>query len=130
MMKEGQLLEWAQVFGNWYGTPAEPVESALMAGQSVVMEIDVQGGIQVAAKCPDAVGILIVPPSDEELERRLAGRGTETADIVGRRLAKAKQELDMARGSGAYKYEVINDELDAAVDRVVAIVHKESGQHD
>lgn len=130
MIEQGQLLEWAEVFGNYYGTPAEPVESGLKAGRNVILTIDVQGGIQVAAKRPDAVGILIVPPSQQELRRRLAGRATEAAGAVEGRLAKANQELALARQSGAYCYEVMNDNLDAAVARVMAIVEQETQRHD
>lgn len=130
MIEQGQLLEWAEVFGHYYGTPAEPVESALKAGQTVILTIDVQGGIQVAAKRPEAVGILIVPPSRQELRRRLAGRATEAAEALEKRLCQANKELAMARQSGAYRHEVMNDSLDAAVERVTAIVEQETQRHD
>jgi len=130
MIAENALLEWAEVFDNLYGTPAEPVRRALEAGRTVVLEIDVQGGIQVAGKCPDAMGILIVPPSLRELRHRLASRGTDDPQAVRRRFAKAREELKTARDSGAYKCEVVNDNLARAVDRVVAIVQKETRTDD
>ncbi len=130
MIEQGKLLEWAEVFGNYYGTPADAVESALAAGRTVFLTIDVQGGIQVAARRPAAVGILIVPPSQAELRRRLAGRATEGAEVLEKRLAKANQELTLARESGAYCYQVINDNLDAAVQRVAVIVEEEKQRHD
>lgn len=126
MIAEGDLLEWAQVFGNYYGTPAGPVQTALDDGRTVVLEIDVQGGIQVAGRRPDAVGILILPPDEMTLSRRLSGRGLNGPEEMAERLAKARAEIDTARQSGAYKYEVINDDLAETVDRVVAIVEKET----
>ncbi|MCL2700797.1 MAG: guanylate kinase [Phycisphaerae bacterium] len=116
------FLEYADVFGQCYGTPAAPVRQALEAGRTMILEIDVQGGLQVAAKMPDATFILIVPPSEAELERRLVGRGTETADQLARRLGKATRELAIARDSGVYKIEVVNDDLERAVEEVCRLV--------
>jgi guanylate kinase len=130
MIDEGELLEWALVFGNYYGTPAAPVEAALRDGRTVVLTIDVQGGVQVISRRRDAVGILVVPPSQEELRRRLAGRATEAAHAAEARLVKADEELAMARSSGAYAYEVVNDNLDVAVQRVTAIIEQEKQRHD
>ncbi len=130
MIDEGRLLEWAQVFGNYYGTPADKVKSVLGAGQTAILTIDVQGGIQVKKKCPDAVGILIVSPSQEELRRRLAGRRTESAEVLEKRLAKANLELAMARQSGAYGCEVVNDDLESAVHRVAELIQQETREHD
>jgi len=127
MVAGGELLEWAEVFGDRYGTPAAPVREALAAGKTVLLEIDVQGGLQVHAKMPGATFVLIVAPSDAELRRRLAGRGTEPADVVDRRLAKAREEIRAAEASGVYTHKVINDDLDRATDRVVAILAQESG---
>jgi guanylate kinase len=130
MIDQGELLEWAQVFGNYYGTPAAPVQATLRAGKTVILTIDVQGGIQVARKRKDAVGILLVPPSQEVLRQRLSGRATEGAEALARRLAKANEELAMARTSGAYVHEVINDDLEAALQRVAAIIQQETRRHD
>jgi guanylate kinase len=122
MIEAGELLEWAEVFGHLYGTPAGPVREAIDAGQTVVLEIDVQGGIQVHRKAPDARFILIVPPDREVLRRRLQGRGTESEAAVETRLRKAEKELQIARESGAYAHEVVNDDLERAIDDVVKIV--------
>jgi len=127
MVAAGQLLEWAEVFGYRYGTPAKPVREALAAGKTVLLEIDVQGGLQVHAKMPGATFVLIVAPSDAELRRRLAGRGTEPPDVVDRRLAKAREEIRAAEASGVYTHTVVNDDLDRAADRVVAILAQENG---
>lgn len=128
MIDNGELLEWAEVFGNYYGTPAGPVDAALSAGQTVILEIDVQGGIQVARRRPDAAYILVVPPNDRELERRLRGRGTDSDEVIARRLAKAKAEIEAARASGVYTYEIVNDRLDRAVQETLVIIAKESTQ--
>ena len=126
MIADDGLLEWAEVFGNYYGTPAEPAREALARGETVLLEIDVQGGIQIAREHPGALGVLITPPDPETLVRRLNGRGTDAAGVIAKRLAKAQAELDMARESGAYAYEVANDDLTEAVERVVAILDKET----
>jgi guanylate kinase len=130
MVDDGALLEWAEVFGNYYGTPTEPVDAAVAAGQTVVLEIDVQGGIQVAAKRPEAVAILILPPDHEQLQERLTGRATDAAHVIARRLAKAQAEIQMARESGAYTHEVVNDDLAQAVRQVMTIIEQESKTHD
>ncbi len=122
MIDAGELLEWADVFGNCYGTPAAPVRAAVAAGRTIVLDIDVQGGLQVAGKMPEAIFVLILPPSDEELARRLRGRGTESDEVVNRRLAKAQHEIRLARQSGVYTFTVVNDILEKAVDEVAAIV--------
>lgn len=124
LRREGRMLEWAQVFGHRYGTPAEPVRKALGEGKTVILEIDVQGGLQVHAQCPDGTFILIVPPSEAALAQRLAGRGTDSPEVVARRLAKAKDELIAASESGVYKHVVVNDDLEKAIARVVDIINK------
>ena len=122
----GGTAEAALVHGNWYGTPAEPLREALAGGRTIVLAIDVQGAIQVHRKMPNATFILILPPSREELARRLSARGTEDAAAVARRLAAAEKEIAAARASGVYNREVINDRLDEAVRRVVEIIQQES----
>jgi len=126
MVQRGELLEWAEVFGNLYGTPAEPVRRAIADGETVVLEIDIQGGLQVHEKAPDAEFVLIVPPSEQELARRLRGRGSEDEKTIARRLAKAAAERKAAEQSGVYTHCVVNDNLADAVAQVVRIVEQES----
>lgn len=122
MQHAGELLEWAEVFGNFYGTPAGPVRSAIAGGRTIVLEIDVQGGLQVHKKMPEADFVLILPPSAEELRRRLSGRGSESEQSLQGRLAKAQAEIDLARSSGVYNHYVVNDDLEQAIAAVVKIV--------
>jgi len=122
MIEQDRLLEWAEVFGNLYGTPAEPVWQAIRSGRAIVLEIDVQGGIQVHRKMPDAEFILIVPPSETELRRRLKDRGTEDDVSYETRRDKAVDELRIARDSGAYRHEIVNDDLERAIENIVTIV--------
>jgi guanylate kinase len=126
MVRTGQLLEWAQVFGQMYGTPQRPVREALEAGRTIVLDIDVQGAIQVHRKMPDATFILLLPPSQQELRRRLVGRGSEDAASQARRLASAEEEIATAKASGVYNHAVVNDRLEGAVQAVVDIINKES----
>lgn len=125
MIERGELLEHANVFGNYYGTPAEPVRKAVEAGETVILEIDVQGGCQVHRTCPQATFILVVPPSEAVLERRLRGRGTESPEEIARRFGEARRELEAARASGAYTHTVVNDDLESAIARVVDIIQKQ-----
>jgi len=125
MIADGQLLEWAEVFGDYYGTPAEGVRRALAEGRSIILEIDVQGAIQVHRKLPQATFVLIVPPSGEELKRRLTGRASDTPEAMRRRLAEAETEMRIARESGIYNHTVVNNELNQATDEVTQIVTQE-----
>jgi guanylate kinase len=124
--RDGELLEWAMVFGQAYGTPAKPVRQAVEAGKTIVLDIDVQGALQVHRKMPAATFVLIVPPSDEALRQRLAGRGSENGEEAQRRLAAATKELDDARRSGIYKHNIVNDDLEKAVQAIVGILREES----
>jgi len=125
MIAEGQLLEWAEVFGEYYGTPAEPVRQAVEAGRTVVADIDVQGGRQVHEKMPEAVFVLIVPPDEGELAERLTGRASESPQQRADRLAKAEKEIETAKQSGVYNRIVVNDNLETAIGEVVKIVNEE-----
>lgn len=128
MVARGELLEWAEVFGNRYGTPRKCVEQALAAGQTIVLEIDVQGGLQVQRSMPQATFILILPPDDQELERRLRGRKSEDEASLQRRLGKAKEEIAIAKASGAYRHCIVNNELEKSICDVVHIVNQENQQ--
>jgi guanylate kinase len=121
-LDEGLFLEHADVFGNWYGTPRKPVENALAEGRIVILEIDVQGGLQVKAEIPDAVMIFILPPRLEELLKRIDAR-RRGEDDAARQKRLAKAEAEIAVGKENYKYFVVNDVLDKAVQDVIDIIH-------
>lgn len=116
---QGRFLEWAEVHGNLYGTPCDPVEEHLQRGENVVLEIDVQGAAQVRQRVPAAVLIFINTPSLEVLEARLRGRGTDEEAVVQRRLANARRELEQLP---LYSRMIVNDDLDRAVEELVAIL--------
>ena len=122
MIKKDELLEWAKVYDNYYGTPLKKVEEKLAAGEDILLEIDTQGAMKVREKFPEGVYIFILPPSLAELERRIRGRDTETEDVLQKRLAAAIDEIEAGK---CYKYVVTNDEVDSAVESVCAILAAE-----
>jgi guanylate kinase len=119
---EGLLLEWAEVFGNQYGTPKDKVEEALAAGLTVVLGIDVQGARQAKLKYPDAVLVFILPPSDKELAQRLSMRGREGAEAAEERLDEASAEI--AAAWQFYPHKVVNEDLEQAVNEVIEIIEQ------
>jgi len=125
MIVRGELLEWADVYGDYYGTPLAGVREALDGGKTIILEIDIQGGLQVHRRMPQAVFVLIAPPDEAELKRRLAGRGTETPDAVERRFTQARKEIRTAIDSGVYTHKVVNDDLERAIGEVIEIVTRE-----
>lgn len=125
---ERRFLEFAQVFGrSWYGTPREPVERQLALGKLVILDIDVQGAEQVRKAMPDAYAIFILPPSEDELLRRLRARGREDESAIQRRFAEAKREIAFAHSSGVYDRFVVNDDLFKAIDEVERLVRERIG---
>lgn len=118
-IENGELLEYAKFVGNYYGTPLFYVEKLLNMGKNVVLEIEVQGALQVMKKCPDALTIFLVPPSLEELERRIRGRRTEAEEIVKERLDKARSEIAT---QDEYKYVVENDNVLSAKEKIAHII--------
>ncbi|MBG9755578.1 guanylate kinase [Lysinibacillus sphaericus] len=122
LIEQGGLLEHAEFVGNYYGTPLAYVNETLDAGRDVFLEIEVQGAAQIRKKAPDALFIFLAPPSLTELKDRLVGRGTETEDIIAKRIATASQELEMM---SLYDYVVENDEVTNACDRINAIIKAE-----
>jgi len=120
----GEFLESAEYIGHLYGTPRRPLIEATEAGRHVVMEIDVQGGIQVAAKMPDSVRVFVLPPTMATLKARLAGRRTESPEEIQRRIAEADGEIGLARDSGAYPHFVTNDVLEDTVDRIIELIER------
>lgn len=119
MVSRGELLEWAEVFGERYGTPSEPIRQVLDTGRDVVLEIDVQGARQVKERVPEAVLILLEPPSLDELERRLRSRGTEDEERLAHRLAEAGRELEQRAW---FDRVVVNEDIAAASGEVAAII--------
>ncbi|MBQ1248590.1 MAG: guanylate kinase [Selenomonadales bacterium] len=126
MIAEDGLLEWAEVYGNYYGTPAQKVRDSLAEGKNILLEIDTQGAALVRKKFPEGVYIYILPPSLEELKRRIIGRGTDSAESIERRLSCAREEMGCA--SEQYNYLVLNDEVELAVERVETIIEAEQYQ--
>lgn len=122
MIENGEMLEHAEYCGNYYGTPAAPVEQWREEGRDVVLEIEVQGGAQIRKIVPDAVSIFILPPSMAVLEKRLRGRGTENEETIQKRLSTAREEIPCAKD---YEYIVYNDALEDAVDEIQAIIRAE-----
>ncbi|MBR3310445.1 MAG: guanylate kinase [Solobacterium sp.] len=120
-VKNGEMLEYAQFVGNYYGTPLHEVERLRDEGKNVLLEIEVQGCMQIKEKCPDVVTIFIVPPNMKELEKRIRGRGTEAEEVVQQRLEKANREMDMIR---EYKYVVCNDDIQLAADIIKVIIKR------
>ncbi len=124
-IEAGNFLEHATVFDNLYGTPKDMVINRLERGRNVILDIDVQGGLQVKKAMPEAVLIFILPPSLAELRRRLEGRGTETAEKVEKRLGQALNEIKLI---GEYDYYIVNDNIDEAVAQVKCIMAAEEAR--
>ncbi|MFC3040277.1 guanylate kinase [Virgibacillus xinjiangensis] len=122
LIKNNQLLEYAQYVNNYYGTPRAYVEETLEAGKDVFLEIEVQGALQVKENFPEGVFIFLFPPSLEELKNRIINRGTESSELVLNRLKEARKEIELM---DAYDYVVVNDNVDHAVEKVQAIIQSE-----
>ena len=119
MIERGEFLEYAQVFGkNWYGTPRKALNEALEQKKDLVLEIDVQGALQVKEKMPGAVAVFVIPPSRQDLERRIRERGLDSEDEIRRRLDRARQEMLSYK---SYDFAVVNDDLERAGLEVQAI---------
>ena len=116
---KGEFLEWAEVHNNYYGTSKRWLEEQTRAGRDILLEIDWQGAQQVRKVFPKAVGVFILPPSVEELERRLRGRGTDSEDVISRRVLGARGEM---RHVAEFDYVIINENLPAAIEDLVAVV--------
>jgi guanylate kinase len=119
-IEKGLLLEYAEVFGNFYGTPKDKVDEQLAAGKTVILEIDVQGGAQVKKIYPDAVMIFILAPTQKDLAGRLFGRGREDEKTANRRLNQAQKEI--AEAKKYYRFMVVNDKIERAVGEIVRII--------
>lgn len=119
MVADGELLEWAENYGNWYGTQRSPVRRRLDAGEPVLLEIDVKGARQVRAAVPDALLVFLAPPSWEELVRRLRGRGTESPAEIDRRLADARSEL---AAESEFDITLVNTSVEDASDQLISLI--------
>jgi guanylate kinase len=119
LRNRGDLLEWAEVHGNLYGTGLAEVEKARAAGVDILLDLDVQGAAQVRRRIPDAVTVFVLPPSYDVLERRLRGRDQDDEAAIGRRLAAAGREIDAFE---QYDYAIVNEDLDACVEELKSIV--------
>ena len=122
LIEEDALLEYARYVENYYGTPRSYVEEQLQAGRNVILEIEIQGAMKIKEKIPEALLVFVTPPTVEELERRLTGRGTETAQVIADRLARASEE---AEGMGQYDYILVNDTVEECVDHLHQIIVSE-----
>ncbi|MBT0568016.1 guanylate kinase [Williamsia sp. CHRR-6] len=129
MIAEGELLEWAEIHGGLQrsGTPAAPVLDALAAGSPVLVEVDIAGARAVARRLPEAITVFLAPPSWEELVRRLTGRGTESADVIARRLETARAELAMA---DEFDHVIVNDEVDRVAQTLLSLLVGRVGSED
>ncbi|NEU29427.1 guanylate kinase [bacterium LRH843] len=122
MIEQDKLLEWAEYVGNYYGTPVDYVRETLNNGQDIILEIEVQGALKVKERFPEGVFIFLMPPSLAELRNRIVGRGTETEEIINKRMTVAREEIEMMK---KYDYIVENDQVDLAVSRIQSIVTAE-----
>lgn len=122
MIAKEELIEYAKYVENYYGTPKEYVERQLEAGKDVILEIEIQGALKVKERFPDTLLLFVTPPTAEELRRRLIGRGTETMDVIESRLARAVEEAEVM---DQYDYLIVNDDLDACVLEMHAIIQGE-----
>ena len=121
-VEAGNLLEYAKFVGNYYGTPLDKIVNELEVGNEVLLEIEVQGAMQVKEKMPDAIFIFLAPPSIDALTKRLTRRGTESPEIIKERVDKAYREINLAH---QYDYIVVNDEIENAVDKILSIIRAE-----
>lgn len=115
------FIEYAQYCGNYYGTPKAYVEEQMQAGKDVILEIEIQGAMKIKEQFPESLLLFVTPPSAEELQKRLVGRGTETADVIAQRLSRAYEESE---GMDAYDYIVVNDDLDVCAAEVQKFVKR------
>ena len=122
LIRNGQMLEYAEYVGNYYGTPLTYVNETLDKGIDVLLEIEVQGALQVKKKVPDAVFIFLTPPDLNELQERLVGRGTDSEEVIAQRIERAREEIALM---SEYDYAIVNDEVPLAAERVKRVIEAE-----
>jgi guanylate kinase len=120
-IETGRWSEWAEVHGNYYGTSAEFIEKGLSSGRDILLDIDVQGTIQILKRHPDSVTIFVLPPSMDTLRQRLERRGTESKTVLNRRLENAKKEM---AHKNLYRHVIVNDQLLSAIEEVISIIER------
>jgi guanylate kinase len=131
LMAQGKMVETTVYSGNYYGTSFAAIEDVISRGEDVLLEIEVEGGRNIRKKFPEAVEICLLPPSLEELERRLRGRGTESEEVVRTRLSRAREELaEVSALPGVYDYYVVNRDVDEAARTIADILHAEEQRLD
>lgn len=123
---EGALLEWAEVYGNYYGTRLGMVRRAVEGGRIIVLEIDIKGCIQVRKTLPEARTFFLLPPTPEEQRRRIEGRKTDPAEVIRRRLAEADGEIRYAKEAECYDHFLVNEDLDKTVDHIYGLVSRQT----
>lgn len=119
MLENDELLEYNEYIGNYYGTPKAPVVAAIENGEDILIEVDVNGAKEICQKLPEAITVFIMPPSYKELKRRLSGRGTETQDLIDKRMKEAISEIARAT---EFDYIVVNDDIQTAVDDIIEVI--------
>ncbi len=119
MLENDELLEYNEYIGNYYGTPKAPVIAAIEKGEDILIEVDVNGAKEICEKLPEAITVFIMPPSYKELKRRLSGRGTETQDLIDKRMHEALNEIARAT---EFDYIVVNDDIQTAVDDIIEVI--------
>ncbi len=119
LIAAGKFLEWAEFAGNYYGTPREPVIDQIRAGKVVVLEIELQGARQIRRSFPSALSIFILPPSFQELEKRIRGRGQDSQEAIARRLQRARKEI---KAANEFDIQIVNDDLETALNSIEAVV--------
>lgn len=122
MIEKGDFLEWASVYGNYYGTPWGNVEKNISKGKNVILELDIQGALEVQRRFPEGVYIFLLPPSFSELKKRILNRGTESEKDLSKRLKAAKEEVFVAR---KYEYLIVNEEINSSAKKVYSIIEAE-----
>lgn len=120
-IENGKWVEWAQVYGNYYGTCSESVNTGLASGKDILLDIDVQGTIQILKQYPESIAVFIIPPSIEALRHRLKSRGTDTGEIIEKRLKAARLEMEK---KNLYHHVVVNDKLQEAAEELIGIIQR------
>lgn len=129
MIEQNQLIEYMEVHKNFYGTPKAFIESQIAQGVDIILDLDVYGKINFDKEYPEAIGIMILPPSLEEMERRLRSRGTDSEEVIQTRLTNAQAEIEFAQSQGKYEYQLINDDLETCAKELEDLISHNAVQY-